>query len=684
MGLGIGFYNAFLGDTSTAGSFAENRKAKQIKAMQQEMQMQQMQQKQSQDMAALQQQINIAEESAKGILYMNKNFARNKDVDDFENWHKTSSIYPKIKETLRKYGSVAKAKAYGDLDLMIEQYRQEIQDNPISKRANQNMNSLTAYQNLALTDDKKHLLSVNNRQRFQDYREGKTDEFYFSGELGDYVDLAQKSAYGDQNIDLEDLLNSNRMRIQTDMTMDLQLSSEEGAALQDDEMLAWLKKNTKHETFGETSYFNGKAVYGSKEFDTSFSQDILTNLASAKTFGDSGYSVVDGNSYFKMRDDGMTYDQMFGEYESMEWMTMGGVDHSQKMKSYIDDWSPFSKDTKMVGSSAIFVDPVYRQGVTESVFGNFEGTEESKYNPKTNMVSDVNTAGLYDKYGHKILGDDTVDDAEWNTLWNEAESMDLELLNYHVGLEGTNKKGESFLLTDVGNESDRDKLREQYGDVVFKQVVIAEMRDSDLGPDNDDYYYKKVNLADPNLQIKLNEKFNSEGRNKIKKDMLSTQTRLAEQQYFEGKKAANRTKLVARLNLPTDASLDQFVGAYDKTISVGLKTNNVSNKNIQTAMPLLMSQLYVESQQPRSYGKDGIAMKNTKDEVIGYAKNSSEYMAYRTKLFTEGLAEGKFEDMLNAINQGTGAFASYLEANNNKKDFKNIKQLTKDIIKHLN
>jgi hypothetical protein len=40
--------------------------------------------------------------------------------------------------------------------------------------------------------------------------------------------------------------------------------------------------------------------------------------------------------------------------------------------------------------------------------------------------------------------------------------------------------------------------------------------------------------------------------------------------------------------------------------------------------------------------------------------------------------------MLNAINQGTGAFASYLEVNNNKKDFKNIKQLTKDIIKHLN
>lgn len=684
MGLGIGFYNAFLGDTSTAGSFAENRKTKQIQAMQQEMQMQQMQQKQSQDMAALQQQLNTAEESAKGILYMNKNFARNKDVDDFENWHKSGSTYPKIKETLKKYGSVAKAKAYGNLDLMIEQYRQEIQDNPISKRANQNMTSLTAYQNLALADDKKHLLSVNNRQRFQDYREGKTDQFYFSGELGDYVNTAQERGRTNQNIDLEEVLEFNRVRIKTDMAMDLQLSPEEGNALQDDEMLSWLKKNTGYETFGETSYFNGKAVFGTQDSDASFSQDLVLNLASAKTFGDSGYSVVDGNSYFKMRDDGMTYDQMFGEYESMEWMSMGGVDHSQKMKNYIGDFSPFSKDTKIVGSSAVFVDPIYRQGVTESVFGNFEGTEESKYNPKNNMVSDVNTAGLYDKYGHKILSDETVDDSEWNTLWSEAESMDLELLNYHVGLEGTNKNGESFLLTDVGNESDRDKLREQYGDVVFKQVVLAEMRDSDFGPDNDDYYYKKVNLADPNLQIKLNEKFNSEGRNKIKKDMLSTQTRLAEQQYFEGKKAANRTKLVKRLNLPTDASLDQFVGAYDKTISVGLKTNNVSNKNIQTAMPLLMSQLYVESQQPRSYGKDGIAMKNTKDEIIGYAKNSSEFMAYRTKLFTDGLAEGKFEDMLSAINQGTVAFANYLESNNNKKDFKNIKQLTKDIIKHLN
>ena len=340
----------------------------------------------------------------------------------------------------------------------------------------------------------------------------------------------------------------------------------------------------------------------------------------------------------------------------------------------------------MVGSSAIFVDPTYRHGVTQTVFGNFQDSEESKYNAKTGMISDVQTNGLYRKSGMQISSDNISEGegSEWNSIFYESESMDLQLQNYHVALEGTNKNGESFLLTDVGNEDDRNKLREQYGDVVFNQVVVAELKDKDLGPDNDDFYYKKVNLADPQLRMGLNNKFSTEGRNEIKKNMQSSQTRVAEQQYFEGKKKANETKLQKRLNLPNNQSLNQFVGAYDKTLSVGLKTNNVSNKNIQTAMPLLMSQLYVESQQPRSYGKNGIPMTNTKDEIIGYAKNSSQYMAYRTKLLTEGLAEGKFEDMLTAINQGTGAFASYLETNNNKKDFRNIKELTKNIIKHLN
>jgi len=687
MGLGVGFYNAFLGDTSTAGSFAEDRRARQLKAMQQEMQMQQMQEKQASEMAGLQSQLNTAEEAAKKLIYDNKNFVRSKDIDDLSNWQKTESIYPEIKATLKKYGSVSKARMYGDLDLKIAQYKQEIESNPITIRANNNLTALTKFKSVMLDDETKHLVSQNNIERFKSWENGTTDSFYFSGEMGDYVNLTKKKAYGDENIDLEDILEHNRVRIQSDMTMDLQLTDDQGAALQDPEMLSWLKKNTGYEEFGGTSYFDGTAQFGEKDFDTSFSTDIDMGLANTKTFGDSGISVVNGNSYFAMRDNGYTYNEMFNEYNAMDWMVMGGVDPSATMKDYTSDWSPFSKDTKVVGSGAIFVDPTYRHGVTNAVFGNFYGTEESKYNAKTGMISDVQTNGLYRKSGKLITSEHISEGsggAEWNSIFYESESMDLQLQNYHVALEGTNKNGESFLLTDVGNEDDRKKLREQYGDVVFKQVIVAELKDKDLGPDNDDYYYKKINLADIEVRQALNNNFSAEGRNEIKQNMRSSQTRLAEQQYFEGKKEANKNKLRQRLNLPTNQSLDQFVGAYDKTLSVGLKTNNVSNKNIQTAMPLLMSQLYVESQQPRSYGENGIPMKNTKDEIIGYAKNSSQYMAYRTKLLTEGLAEGKFEDMLTAINQGTGAFAAYLELNNNKKDFRNIKELTKNIIKHLN
>ena len=59
-----------------------------------------------------------------------------------------------------------------------------------------------------------------------------------------------------------------------------------------------------------------------------------------------------------------------------------------------------------------------------------------------------------------------------------------------------------------GLKKDIEKMRQQYGNVTFDYVVVAELNDWDVGPD--DVYYKKINLGDAHVQATLNKYIKSD------------------------------------------------------------------------------------------------------------------------------------------------------------------------------
>ena len=129
--------------------------------------------------------------------------------------------------------------------------------------------------------------------------------------------------------------------------------------------------------------------------------------------------------------------------------------------------------------------------------------------------------------------------------------------------------------------------------------------------------------------------------------------------------------MVKQLNLPNNASVDQVVGAYDQTLSIGMKLANVPTKKIQGVVPLIISDLYINSIQPREY-----PFKIDKNTV---ANNSSEYMAYSAQKLKAGLVNNdpSFAAMLEAIK--TGNYDGYSQSIMDPKGYKQSRNISKSI-----
>ena len=119
--------------------------------------------------------------------------------------------------------------------------------------------------------------------------------------------------------------------------------------------------------------------------------------------------------------------------------------------------------------------PRLETAITEILAGDFgDENKSSRYNSQNRELSDVKMKDMYDSRGVKITDDDT-------GLFSQTdEAMDLTLSGYHIALEGKGADGNSFLLTDVSNEEDMEKLRGQYKNTVFDYVMVAELIDGDM------------------------------------------------------------------------------------------------------------------------------------------------------------------------------------------------------------
>ena len=223
------------------------------------------------------------------------------------------------------------------------------------------------------------------------------------------------------------------------------------------------------------------------------------------------------------------------------------------------------------------------------------------------------------------------------------------------------------------------KMREQYKDVVFTPVMVAELIDDDIGPD--DPYYKVMEM-DASMQTAIDSNVDSEGLNKTLNRVATYEKKEAQRQYEIKNQDKRKKRLVKMMNLPDEASLKEVAVAYDKSLSVGLSSAGVPSAKIQQAIPLIMADLFVNSRQQKNYPI--IIEKDSQGNATKTAYNPTEYMAYATQRLKTALVTNSpgFEEMLEAIK--TGNYNSYRETSMDKKTLNTGTRVAKELSKYYN
>ena len=351
----------------------------------------------------------------------------------------------------------------------------------------------------------------------------------------------------------------------------------------------------------------------------------------------------------------------------------------------------FAKGRQVASGGRVFVDKGIEDKISEVMFGYYgEDNNIPKYNSRKREVNNVNTVDLYDSRGHKITSDDidrtliggllSGGEDEWNQIYGESERMDLRLKGYFVALKGTGADGQSILLTDVTNEEDRAKLAKEYKDVVFKPTIVAELIDDDM-VSHDDAYYKELDLGDANVLMALNEQINPEKLNEVLGQSATYEEEMARNKMIAKRQMVSNAKLQRQLNLPNPESVDELVSGYDQSLTVGLGLSRVPAVKIQQAVPMIMSDLYIDSQKERTYPYD-FNPQETDPAKKMIAETPGQYMAYSAKILQEGLISGnpRYEAMLKAIK--TGEYDEYSQTLYDEKTYNTSRKLTKGIIQY--
>jgi hypothetical protein len=678
MGLDYGFFKALTGPMQAAGDIQANRDAQQLKELQLMQQQRQLELQQLDKQKAMQTQLNTSTQNAMSDLYTKNNFARDKDITEFQQWHETNSGWAEIQNILRQHGSIDNARLYGGLDYKLQEYYANIKDNPISKRVNKNKASLELFRSFYDdVDGNDKLLTTGAKQRFIDFKEGRVDNFIFHGARQDYLDETIKARNVADAIDLDDVLysGSNYMDIRSDMINDM--NADPNTVFSDDDMKAWLAKELNVDMSGNTTYFGGEAMFGEKAIDTNASTLLQQNIDETKKIG-----ISKGSDYFNNTNlkDGNTFHKLFNhsDYDmASTWNRFGGYDPDQQTKSYVGTKAWFAKGKQVVSGGRVLIDKGIEDQVTQIMFGNHGDSDTPKYVSKDRKIYGVNMMNKYDGDGHQIKQDDIYFDNEFMTMTQESETMDLRLNGYFVGLRGTGADGKSILLTDVTNEKDRAKLAEQYKDVIFEPVIIAEMEDFDLI--TNDVYYDVLDLGDQNVLMAMNEVINPEKLNEVLTQTATYEEQVARDKMIGKRKTVATAKLQRQLNMPEIKDVNDLISGYDQSLTVSLGLSQVPAVKIQQVVPLIMSDLYVTSQKERTYPYD-LTPGETDPNKKMVAQTPGQYMAYSAKILREGLISGNpsFAKMLEAIK--TGNYNEYSRSIYDKKTFKTSRDISKGII----
>ena len=674
-------FKALTGPMANAGLIQQQREQNQMRQLQMQQQQRQMELQQADKQKAIQNQLIEASKAAQSDLYTKNNFSRQKDIDDFRNWHNELSGWSDIQALLREHGSVDNARLYGNLDYLLAEYQHKLQNNPISRRVNKNKASLERFHAYALdTEGNAQFLTQGSRDRYNNYLKGKTDAFIFNGGRADYLDVAQKGQQINQRVDIESLIDGQREAILADMYMDSNLDPSQHVFTRDD-MRNFLRRELKTTTLDGVDYFGGQALYGMQEVDTSASIEIQKLLATSGS--------ITGKEFFDTfnLDEGLTYDQLFTkEGIDQGWSQFGGVDNSKTTYDYSDDYYGFiTKGRKVASGTRVFAESGMETKLAKAVFGKLDD-KNYRYNSGKRTVDNVQMSGVFNSRG-KIITQDDIDggwygDVSWieDFTGEDAVMDDLTLEGFFVGYRGKSADGNDILLTDVTNEDDRKKMANEYKNVVFEPVLMAELRDDDM-ISADDHYYKVVDLSSSSVQMAINKQIDTEDLEEVLMDQGTYEQRRDQNKMIEAKRAADLLRLQKALDQPDKKSVDQIVNGYDQQLTVGLSMASVPSAQIQQAVPLIMSDLYVDSQQERNYPFDFTPNEQDPSKKR-IANGPGEYMAYSTMALKEGLVSGNqsYAAMLEAIRSGN--YNKYSRTLYSESDFQKRRNLSKRIIKY--
>jgi len=675
-------FEALSGPLANAGLIQQQREQQQLQQLQIQERQRQLQLQQLDKQKRIQSDLNKFAEAAQKDLYTKTNFSRQKDLDDFRDWHNELSGWSDIQNVLREYGSIDNARVSGNLDYMLGEYMERVKNNPISRRVNKNKAALELYHSfLQDKEGNARFLTQGVKQRYADYLAGNRDNFPFYGGRADYLGESIKGHLVTDQIDLDDVLNRNESAIRIDMINDGNLNP--NTRFTRDEMKNYLKRELQATEFNGITYFQGKPYYGEQEVELDAAGEINNMLE--------GVQAIKGSDYFQTYnlDEGRTFAQDFVASGSDQQFTKFGGTTDETMFDYSDDNYGFlTKGTQTVGSTRVFTDPDMETKLARAHFG--KSGDKYLYNEQDRTLGKVSMRGLFTEKG-SIINSQDIDkffgDAgksgipfEEDFIGENEFMRGLQLEGYFVGFRGKSADGEDVLLTDVTNEEDRKKLMNAYKDVVFEPVLVAELRDEDylLLGGADDRYYSVVDMGNYGVRERLQQEMPLDDTSDALNKAATYEKRKAENDYFAQKKVANQIRLQQMLEQPDEKSTEQLVNGYDQQLTVTLGMSGVASGQIQQAIPLLIADLYVDSQLKRTYPFD-FTPNESDPRKKKIANSPGEYMAYATMQLKEGLMSGNpaYQAMLEAIR--TGNYNQFSRTLYDGKSFKKRRMLSKQI-----
>ena len=516
-----------------------------------------------------------------------------------------------------------------------------------------------------------------DHERYQAWVNGETDYFDFRGTRGDYIGNIQEKYGEEENLSLDTILDQNQGSIMVDFARDKNLTFEEAQKVDPYEIKSWLAKELQWSSEGGEQLFGGTALYGKQAIDTDFTTEINEAILGVEEIG-----MNTSDAWFDVRENGGSFEDIFSSSQS--WLAfdrLGGYDHSTQVKDsrpYVD-WTDgkinVGKGYKIVASPAIFAnDKSLENSVIEALLNG--DSENPVYDANTKKAIGISTKGMYTANGHEIQNSDLTNRSESEQWWwEEAAEQDMDYISTHIAFKIVDKNGKSMLLTDVDSDEDFAKYKEQYKGQELQPVMVAQFAERDAIT-ADDYYYHEIDTNNPRIAEALNKVIDKDSMDRTRSQEIDLEKKSKLRARTNKNIEASKQKLAVQMAAGDSKNFEIIANAYDENMTIGLKMAGVKTGKIQASMPLIMSNLYVNSQQSRVYPftfKDGTTV-----------QSAGQYMAVSARMIRKALADGNDAGLKQAIEKGPTAYAAWLKGRYNKADYNKIVKGTRDWTKHFN